>query len=109
MVSESEFSIDPATVGGRGGSLHVMNDGTVVHNLAIEDTDLTTADLAAGDGETLALVVARRRAPTRCSAPSPATAKRGWSRPSTVTEGGGAVAAGPPSRHVARRHGLRGQ
>ena len=33
MVSESEFTIDPATVG-VGGSLHVMNDGTVVHNLA---------------------------------------------------------------------------
>jgi manganese oxidase len=54
MVSLTEFAVAPATVG-LGGSLHVMNDGTVAHNLAIEDTDLKTADLSGGEDEVLEL------------------------------------------------------
>ena len=54
MVSETEFAISPATVA-PSGALHVMNDGTAVHNLVVEGTDLKTADLAAGEDEELAL------------------------------------------------------
>ncbi len=54
MVSLGDFSISPASVG-RGGSLHVMNEGAVAHNLAIDGADLTTADLAAGETEVLEL------------------------------------------------------
>jgi FtsP/CotA-like multicopper oxidase with cupredoxin domain len=54
MVSLSEFAITPVSAG-LGGSLHVMNDGTVAHNLAVEDTDLKTADLNGGDDEVLEL------------------------------------------------------
>jgi FtsP/CotA-like multicopper oxidase with cupredoxin domain len=49
-VSLSEFAIDPAALSvPAGASLHVTNDGTATHNLAIVDTDLRTPDLAAGD------------------------------------------------------------
>ena len=51
-VSLAEFSIDAATVA-TGGSLEVVNGGSVAHNLVIEDTDLRTADLQAGESETL--------------------------------------------------------
>jgi FtsP/CotA-like multicopper oxidase with cupredoxin domain len=54
MVSLTEFAIEPATVG-QGGSLHVMNDGSVLHNLAVEDTDLATPDIEAGNSEVLDL------------------------------------------------------
>ncbi|MGQ0434089.1 MAG: multicopper oxidase domain-containing protein [Microthrixaceae bacterium] len=46
-VSLTEFAITPASVG-FGGSLSVVNDGSVAHNLVIEGTDQKTADLAAG-------------------------------------------------------------
>ena len=49
-VSLSEFAIDPGSVSvSAGGTVHVSNDGTAAHNLAITDTDLTTPDLAAGE------------------------------------------------------------
>jgi FtsP/CotA-like multicopper oxidase with cupredoxin domain len=49
-VSLKEFSISPETVSlAVGAKLEVDNDGTVVHNLAVTDTDLKTPDLAAGD------------------------------------------------------------
>lgn len=51
-VSMTEFSIDAATVP-TGGALQVMNDGSVAHNVVIEDTDLRTADLQGGESETL--------------------------------------------------------
>ena len=54
MVSLDEFSIASATVA-PGGSLHVMNDGAVVHNLVVEATDLATADLASAGDEELPL------------------------------------------------------
>ncbi len=54
MVSLSEFSVSPVTIGA-GGSLHVMNDGSVAHNLAIDGTDLKTPDLAAGETATIDL------------------------------------------------------
>ena len=50
QVSLSEFAITPSSVtASAGGSLHVTNDGTATHNLAVADTDLTTPDIAAGD------------------------------------------------------------
>ena len=52
MVSLEEFSISAATVP-TGGSLHVMNDGTALHNLVVEGTDLATADLASAEDEEL--------------------------------------------------------
>jgi len=53
-VSLDEFSIATATVP-TGGSLHVVNDGTVAHNLIVEGTDVATADLAAAESEDLPL------------------------------------------------------
>ena len=54
VVTLTEFKIDPAMVDvAAGGSLTVKNAGTVVHNLAIEGTDLKTADIAPGASETL--------------------------------------------------------
>ncbi len=53
-VSEKEFSITAASVG-RGGALDVTNDGNVVHNLAVEGTDVASEDLAAGASEHLTL------------------------------------------------------
>jgi FtsP/CotA-like multicopper oxidase with cupredoxin domain len=38
-----------------GGSLEVVNAGTVPHNLSISGTDIATSDLAGGDSETLDL------------------------------------------------------
>jgi FtsP/CotA-like multicopper oxidase with cupredoxin domain len=55
-VSLTEFAIDPdPIVVGPGGTLAVANDGTMVHNLAVKDGDLTTPDLASGDSASLAL------------------------------------------------------
>ena len=47
-VTLTEFAIDPASVSA-DGSIHVMNGGEVVHNLAVEGTDLITPDLDAGE------------------------------------------------------------
>jgi manganese oxidase len=38
-----------------GGSLEVTNAGSAAHNLTVSDTDLATADLGAGESETLDL------------------------------------------------------
>ena len=55
-VSLTEFAIDPDPISvGAGASLNVVNDGTMVHNLAVKDEDATTPDLAAGDSASLAL------------------------------------------------------
>jgi len=97
MVSESEFAIDHATVP-VGGSLHVMNDGSVVHNLAVEDTDVATADLAAGDSETLPLTGLDAGSYTMfCTIPGHREA--GMETTLEVTEGGGALAASPAPSH----------
>ncbi len=54
MVTLSEFTIEDVTVG-VGGSLHIMNTGTVAHNLVIEGTGLATADIQPGNSDTLDL------------------------------------------------------
>jgi uncharacterized cupredoxin-like copper-binding protein len=97
MVSEQEFTIDPATVG-VGGSLHVMNDGSVVHNLAVEDTDLATSDLAVGDSETLDLSGLAAGSYTMfCTIPGHRDA--GMEATLEVTEDGGTSTAGPAPSH----------
>jgi FtsP/CotA-like multicopper oxidase with cupredoxin domain len=54
VVTLTEFKIDPAMIDvAEGGSLTVKNAGTVVHNVAIEGTDLKTADIDPGGTETL--------------------------------------------------------
>lgn len=50
----SEFAIDGNLTVPEGGALDVQNVGSQIHNLMVEDGP-KTADLAAGEGETLAL------------------------------------------------------
>lgn len=55
-LSLTEFALGPAAITtGEGGALLVRNDGSQIHNLRVEGTDLVTADLAGGDSETLDL------------------------------------------------------
>jgi FtsP/CotA-like multicopper oxidase with cupredoxin domain len=55
-VTLGEFALSPASVTVPvGGSLAVVNGGTVAHNLTIEGTDLKTADLAGGESDSLDL------------------------------------------------------
>jgi FtsP/CotA-like multicopper oxidase with cupredoxin domain len=55
-VTLSEFSLTPASASvPEGGSLTVVNSGTVVHNLAVDSTDLQTKDLSGGESDTLDL------------------------------------------------------
>lgn len=49
-VSLTEFAIAPAPLTvSAGGSLAVSNDGTTTHDLTVEDQDLATATLDAGE------------------------------------------------------------
>ena len=55
-VSLTEFALGPEDVViPEGGSLAVSNDGSQMHNLAVADTDLITADLLGGEADTLDL------------------------------------------------------
>jgi nitrite reductase (NO-forming) len=55
-VMEQEFSITPAdTTLAPGGTLQVMNMGTMPHNLAVEGTNLATAMISPGDTKALKL------------------------------------------------------
>ena len=55
-VSLSDFAITPSAVDApASGKLHVANNGAAVHNLRVVDTDLKTADLAAGEAGELDL------------------------------------------------------
>jgi FtsP/CotA-like multicopper oxidase with cupredoxin domain len=55
-VRLGEFFIEPKQVSvAEGGNLFVTNGGSAPHNLAIEGTDVTTADLNGGASETLDL------------------------------------------------------
>ena len=50
----SEFALSPKELSvPKGGSIDITNNGTVVHNLSITDTDLKTADIQPGDSATL--------------------------------------------------------
>ena len=91
-VSLTEFAITPASVG-TGGSLQVVNDGAVAHNVTIEDTDLKTADLNSGDDEVLELGdLAAGTYTMFCSIAGHREA--GMEAELTVTEGGGGSGGG---------------
>ena len=54
-VSLTEFSIDGDLEVPTGGSLDVVNDGSVVHDLAVAGTDLATPEINGGESATLDL------------------------------------------------------
>ena len=55
-VELTEFAIEPGDITvAAGGSLEVVNAGSVEHDLAVVDTDVATSMLASGDAETLSL------------------------------------------------------
>jgi FtsP/CotA-like multicopper oxidase with cupredoxin domain len=85
-VSLTEFAI-PATSVGAGGSLHVTNDGSVAHNLVVEDTDVASADIDAGGSEHLALEGVEPGTYTMFCA-IPGHREGGMEAELTVTEGG---------------------
>jgi manganese oxidase len=103
-VSLAEFSVSPALVPA-GGSLHVTNDGSVAHNLAIEGTDVTSADLEGGASEHLELGEVDPGTYTMfCSIPGHREA--GMEAQLEVTEGGAAPLAAPDGAtdHAATAH-----
>ncbi len=87
-VELSEFAITPAALTvPAGGSLEVTNAGSTAHNLTIQDTDIATSDLAAGDSETLDLSsLEPGDYEVLCSIPG--HAESGMRGTLTVTEGG---------------------
>jgi FtsP/CotA-like multicopper oxidase with cupredoxin domain/plastocyanin len=55
-IELNEFALTPAALTvPAGGAVDVTNTGSVAHNLAVSGTDIATADLAAGESETLDL------------------------------------------------------
>lgn len=55
-VELTEFGISPADITvAAGGQLEITNGGSIEHNFVIEDTDLRTDNLGAGDTQTLSL------------------------------------------------------
>jgi manganese oxidase len=92
MVTLTEFAVTPATVG-VGGSLHVMDAGSVMHTLAIDGTDLKTSELAGGGEEVLELGDLPAGSYTMfCTIPGHREA--GMEGELTVTEGGAPAAGG---------------
>lgn len=95
VVSLTEFAITPASVS-LGGSLKVVADGSVVHNLAIDGTDLKTADLAAGDDAVLPIGdLASGTYTMFCAIPGHREA--GMEAALTVTEGDAQADGGGPT------------
>jgi manganese oxidase len=95
-VDLSEFALAPASVTvPAGGSLEVTNSGSTAHNLSVSGADFATADLAAGDSETLDLGdLAPGTYDLLCTIPGHADA--GMTGTLTVTsEGEGAAAPAP--------------
>src|SRR5690606_21451324 len=88
-VSMTEFAITPAEVAA-GGQLDVRNDGAIEHNLAVEGTELITADLGAGESEALPLDgLAPGTYTIYCEIPGHRDA--GMEATLTVSEGGGST------------------
>jgi FtsP/CotA-like multicopper oxidase with cupredoxin domain len=92
-VSLTEFAITPdAVTVGAGGTIHISNDGTAVHNLAVADTDLATPDIAGGEtGELDVSSLDPGSYQLLCQIPGHADS--GMKASLTVTEGGGGTAA----------------
>ena len=93
-IGLSEFALTPAAVTvPEGGSLRVTNNGTVAHNLSIEGSDLKTADLGAGESETLDLsALAPGDYTIICAIPGHSDA--GMTGTLTIGAGGDAAASG---------------
>lgn len=89
-VSMTEYAITPAQVA-VGGQLDVSNDGSIVHNLAIDGTDLKTPDLNGGDAGSLPLTELEAGTYTMFCA-IPGHREAGMEAELTVAEGGGGVA-----------------
>ena len=112
-VELTEFAISPATLSvPAGGSLEVTNAGAAVHNLSLEGTDITTADLDGGASETLDLSsLAPGEYGVLCTIPGHADA--GMRGTLTVTEGtaggGGGLDASGASSGDAGDGGAAGQ
>ena len=111
-VSLTEFAITPdAVTVSAGGTVHITNDGTAVHNLAVTDTDLKTPDIAAGEtGELDVSSLEPGSYELLCLIPGHADS--GMTASLQVVEGGGDVAAGGETdrhhpRRRPRRDGLR--
>jgi len=94
-VSLTEFAITPnAVTATAGGSIHVTNDGTATHNLAVVDTELITPDLAAGEAGELD-ISSLEPGSYELICQISGHADSGMTGQLTVTEGGGTVAAQP--------------
>jgi FtsP/CotA-like multicopper oxidase with cupredoxin domain len=95
MVSLDEYSITLDSVA-VGGSLHVMNDGSIPHNLVIEGTGLKTDDIEAGGDATLQLGATPAGTYTViCSIPG--HRESGMEAEMVVTDGEGSTAGGGES------------
>jgi FtsP/CotA-like multicopper oxidase with cupredoxin domain len=91
-LSEFAIELSSATIA-PGGNITVRNSGTMVHNLAVRDTDLVTPDLAGGESATLALGdLPAGTYEVYCTIPGHADA--GMSAQLTVEGGGSGEAAG---------------
>jgi uncharacterized cupredoxin-like copper-binding protein len=92
-VSLTEFAITPdAVTVAAGGTVHLTNDGTAVHNLAVTDTDLKTPDIAAGEtGELDVSSLDPGSYELLCLIPGHADS--GMTASLTITEGGDSAAA----------------
>jgi FtsP/CotA-like multicopper oxidase with cupredoxin domain len=95
-VHLTEFSITPAAIEvAEGGSLQVMNMGAVAHNLTIQDTDLKTPDITAGDSVSLPLTgLAAGSYTVICAVPGHEAAGMKASLEVVAGAGGTAAAAG---------------
>ena len=93
-IELSEFALTPASLSvPAGGSLEVVNAGTAVHNLSITDAGIATADLAAGESETLDLSgLEPGEYEIVCTIPGHADS--GMTGTLTLTEGGAAAPSG---------------
>ena len=98
-VTLAEFSISPATITApAGGSLNVVNGGSMAHNLVVVDQGLGTSDLLGGQSEVLSLGdLAPGEYTVICDIPGHEAA--GMVATLVVTEGGGGgeLAAGADS------------
>ena len=92
-VSLTEFALTPSSLTvPAGGSLHVTNDGTAAHNLAVVDTDLKTPDIAGGEAAELDLS-SLEPGTYEILCQIPGHADSGMTGSLTITEGGGPSAA----------------
>lgn len=106
-VTLADFSITPEpVVVAEGGSLNVTNHSNTAHNLAVEDTDLATEDLAAHASGTLDVSsLSTGSYSIYCTIAGHADA--GMRGTLEVTAGGGAqtAAADPAAASTASQHG----